>query len=445
MKLYNSYTQTIEPLQPIEEGKVSMYVCGPTVYNYPHIGNVRPIIVFDTLKKALQAQGMDVTYVSNYTDVDDKIINTAIENNTTEKEITAKFIEAYDQTRADLHADRPDVAPKVTDTMDEIIAFIQNLVQAGAAYEVDGDVYYRVDSNEKYGELSHQKVEDLMVGARIDENEKKENPLDFTLWKKTDKGIQWDSPWSKGRPGWHTECVVMINDVFQKPLIDIHGGGLDLKFPHHENEIAQNESLHHTHLANMWVYNGMINIDGIKMSKSLGNVWWAKDLIALYGGNVIRWVMISAQYRAPLNLNEKAFESAQKELKKIFTAYKQAKILLQVNEESTTDATLDSGLWQPFIDALNDDLNTPNAITAVLECVKKINQTQRQKPLECAALAAQTATLEKMMDVLGIRLEFVHMTAEDKAVYRAWKEAVQEKNYEQADLYRAQLLEKGIL
>ena len=170
MKLYNSYTQTIEPLQPIEEGKVSMYVCGPTVYNYPHIGNVRPIIVFDTLKKALQAQGMDVTYVSNYTDVDDKIINTAIENNTTEKEITAKFIEAYDQTRADLHADRPDVAPKVTDTMDEIIAFIQNLVQAGAAYEVDGDVYYRVDSNEKYGELSHQKVEDLMVGARIDEN-----------------------------------------------------------------------------------------------------------------------------------------------------------------------------------------------------------------------------------------------------------------------------------
>ena len=306
-------------------------------------------------------------------------------------------------------------------------------------------MYYRVDSNEKYGELSHQKVEDLMVGARIDENEKKENPLDFTLWKKTDKGIQWDSPWSKGRPGWHTECVVMINDVFQKPLIDIHGGGLDLKFPHHENEIAQNESLHHTHLANMWVYNGMINIDGIKMSKSLGNVWWAKDLIALYGGNVIRWVMISAQYRAPLNLNEKAFESAQKELKKIFTAYKQAKILLQVNEESTTDATLDSGLWQPFIDALNDDLNTPNAITAVLECVKKINQTQRQKPLDCAALAAQTATLEKMMDVLGICLEFVHMTAEDKAVYRAWKEAVQEKNYEQADLYRAQLLEKGIL
>lgn len=249
MQLYNSYSQKIEELKPIEEGKVSMYVCGPTVYNYPHIGNVRPIIVFDTLKKALEAQGFDVMYVSNYTDVDDKIINTAIEQNTTEKEITKKYIEAYDQTRADLNADMPDVAPKVTETMDEIIAFIAQLIEEGAAYEIDGDVYYRVSSNTKYGELSHQKIEDLLVGARIDENDKKEDPLDFTLWKKTDKGIQWDSPWSKGRPGWHTECVVMINDVFNRSLIDIHGGGLDLKFPHHENENAQNLAISNVNIA----------------------------------------------------------------------------------------------------------------------------------------------------------------------------------------------------
>lgn len=445
MKLYNSYTQTIEELKPIEEGKVSMYVCGPTVYNYPHIGNVRPIIVFDTLKKTLEAQEMDVLYASNYTDVDDKIINTAIEKGVSEQEITTQFIEAYDQTRADLNADQPDVAPKVTETMDAIIRFIDQLIQKGAAYQVDGDVYYRVDSNSLYGELSHQKVEDLMVGARIDENTKKENPLDFTLWKETDRGIQWDSPWSKGRPGWHTECVVMINDVFQKPLIDIHGGGLDLKFPHHENEIAQCESLHHTRLANMWVHNGMINIDGIKMSKSLGNVWWAKDLIAMYGGNVIRWVMISTHYRAPLNLNEKAFESAQKELAKIENAYRQGQVKVQIANEEEESKELDQTLWNPFIEALNDDLNTPNAITALLECVKKINQLQRQKEIDVKALNDALFTLEKMLTVLGIKLPTIHLSQEDKELYRSWRNAVQEKDFEHADLYRARLQERGIL
>ncbi len=445
MKLYNSYTQMIEELKPIEEGKVSMYVCGPTVYNYPHIGNVRPIIVFDTLKKTLEAQGMDVLYASNYTDVDDKIINTAIEKGVSEQEITTQFIEAYDQTRADLNADQPDVAPKVTETMDAIIRFIDQLIQKGAAYQVDGDVYYRVDSNSLYGELSHQKVEDLMVGARIDENTKKENPLDFTLWKETDRGIQWDSPWSKGRPGWHTECVVMINDVFQKPLIDIHGGGLDLKFPHHENEIAQCESLHHTHLANIWVHNGMINIDGIKMSKSLGNVWWAKDLIAMYGGNVIRWVMISTHYRAPLNLNEKAFESAQKELAKIENAYRQGQVKVQIANEEEEPKELDQTLWNPFIEALNDDLNTPNAITALLECVKKINQLQRQKEIDVKALNDALFTLEKMLTVLGIKLPTIHLSQEDKELYRSWRNAVQEKDFEHADLYRARLQEQGIL
>ena len=294
MKLYNSYTQTVEEIRPIEEGKISMYVCGPTVYNYPHIGNARPIVVFDTLKKALTVQGYDVTFASNYTDVDDKIINTAIEQNVSEKEITDKSIKAYNDVRFGLNADLPDYAPRVTETMDQIIAFIQELIDKGAAYQVGGDVYFRVESDKNYGELSHQNIEDLVVGARIDENTMKENPLDFTLWKATDKGIQWDTPWSKGRPGWHTECVVMIQDVFKRNLIDIHGGGLDLKFPHHENEIAQCRACHSTPLANTWVHNGMINIDGTKMSKSLGNVRWAKDLIATYGGNTMRWAMISS-------------------------------------------------------------------------------------------------------------------------------------------------------
>ena len=443
MNLYNSYTQTIERLKPIQPGKVSMYVCGPTVYNEPHVGNARPIVVFDTLKKALQLQGMEVMFVSNYTDVDDKIIKTAIEQNVSEKEITDRYIEAYNRVRRDLHADLPDVAPRVTETMDEIISFIQKLTDRGAAYQVDGDVYFRVMSDHTYGELSHQKMEDLMVGARIDENTKKENPLDFTLWKKTDQGIQWDSPWSKGRPGWHTECVVMIQDVFQKSLIDIHGGGLDLKFPHHENEMAQCRMCSSTPLANMWVHNGMINIQNEKMSKSLGNVWWAKDLIRDHGGNVIRWMMISVHYRAPLNLSAEAIETSKKELQKIQTAYKQAIVKLQL--ENAPEVEADPQMMQEFIDALNDDLNTPNAISVVYEVVKTINQTLRSRPMPTEKLASSTKALETMLSVLGIELDAIHLSEEDKKMYRDWRKAVKEKEFAVADSYRSKLQEKGIL
>lgn len=443
MNLYNSYTQTIEPLKPIEPGKVSMYVCGPTVYNEPHVGNARPIVVFDTLKKALQLQGMKVMFVSNYTDVDDKIIKTAIEQNVSEKEITDRYIEAYNRVRRDLHADLPDVAPRVTETMDEIISFIQKLIDRGAAYQVDGDVYFRVMSDHTYGELSHQKMEDLMVGARIDENTKKENPLDFTLWKKTDQGIQWDSPWSKGRPGWHTECVVMIQDVFQKSLIDIHGGGLDLKFPHHENEMAQCRMCSSTPLANMWVHNGMINIQNEKMSKSLGNVWWAKDLIRDHGGNVIRWMMISVHYRAPLNLSAEAIETSKKELQKIQTAYKQAIVKLQL--ENAPEVEADPQMMQEFIDALNDDLNTPNAISVVYEVVKTINQTLRSRPMSTEKLASSTKALEMMLSVLGIELDAIYLSEEDKKMYCDWRKAVKEKEFAVADSYRSKLQEKGIL
>ena len=443
MKLYNSYTQTIEELKPIEPGKISMYVCGPTVYNYPHVGNARPIVVFDTLKKALEAQNYEVLYASNYTDVDDKIINTAIEQNVSEKEITTKYIDAYNETRRALNADLPDVAPRVTETMEEIIAFIEKLVEEGAAYQVGGDVYYRVESDATYGELSHQKVEDLVVGARIDENTNKENPLDFTLWKATDKGIQWDSPWSKGRPGWHTECVVMIQDVFKRPLIDIHGGGMDLKFPHHENEMAQCQSINHTRLANTWVHNGMINIDGTKMSKSLGNVWWAKDLIAQLTGNVVRWTMISSHYRAPLNLSESAFEAAKKELTKVENAYNQAVVQLQINHMEFTQQE-DFATWSNFMAAMNDDLNTPNAVSVVFDVVKQINQAIRKRPLD-ENLPSLVCSLEKMMHVLGIHLDKKMMEEADVQTYIDWKAAVKEKNYEVADKLRASLQAKGIV
>ena len=444
MKLYNSLTQQVEPLKPMEEGKVSMYVCGPTVYNYPHIGNARPIVVFDTLKKALEADGYGVTFVSNYTDVDDKIINKAIEQNTTESEITDKYIEGYEETRRALHADLPDVAPRVTKTMDKIIDFISELVDKGAAYQVGDDVYYRVKSDKQYGELSHQNTDDLMVGARIDENTQKENPLDFTLWKKTDKGIQWDSPWGKGRPGWHTECVVMIRDVFQKPLIDIHGGGLDLKFPHHENEIAQSRSVSSTPLANMWVHNGMINVDNCKMAKSVGNVIWAKDLIEDFGSNVVRWLMISTHYRAPLNFTMEAITSSQKELDKIQTALHKAEVQLQLDQASYPDAE-DREAWTAFMDAMNDDLNTPNAITALQALLKNLNGALRKRPIDDEGLAGMVNTLRKELFVLGIEFEPVVMSDQDREDYAAWRAAVKARNFDEADAMRAKLQEKGIL
>lgn len=444
MKLYNSYSQKIEDFKPMEEGKVSMYVCGPTVYNDPHIGNARPIVVFDTLYKTLEALGYDVTYASNYTDVDDKIINKAIEENTTEKEITDRYIDSYKKVREQLGAKNPDYTPRVTETMDEIIDFIDQLVKKGAAYQVDGDVYFRVDADHEYGELSHQRVDDLKVGARIDENDKKENPLDFTLWKATDKGIQWDSPWGKGRPGWHTECVVMINDVFNKPQIDIHGGGMDLKFPHHENEVAQSRMVNGTPLANTWVHNGMININDVKMSKSLGNVMQAKDLIAEYGGPACRWMMITTHYRAPLNISTEALENAQKELAKIEKTIKQASFRLDLDGFDQS-VEKDEASWNAFMEAMADDLNTPNAISALQAVIKEINQQMRKRELDDAKIASLVASTTGMLHVLGIDLNLEKASEEDLQTWRDWKAAVKEKDFAKADGYRAVLMEKGLI
>jgi len=445
MKIFNSMNQKVEEFKPLHENEVHMYVCGPTVYNYPHIGNARPIVVFDTLKRTFQAIGYNVKMVSNYTDVDDKIIKVAKECGVSEAEITEKFINAYNHDRLSLHAAMPDAAPRVTETMDAIIAFIKLLVDKGHAYEIEGDVYFRVNSVESYGKLSNQQIEDLLVGARIDENSKKENPLDFTLWKKTEEGIKWDSPWSVGRPGWHTECVVMINQEFGgEHTIDIHGGGMDLKFPHHENEIAQSRAAYDSPIANYWIHNGMVNIDGEKMSKSLGNVIWAKDMIAKIGGNVLRWVMLSAHYRAPLNINEEAIETAKKELNRVATAMKQAYVKLGL-ADVMMDETYDEKQLAPFLEAMQDDLNTPNAFAAVFETVKVLNQALRQRESDLQAVKALVRTLEKMMDVLGIELARLTMSEEDKQLHRQWKAAVKEKDFDTADQYRAKLIEKGIL
>lgn len=445
MKIFNSMNQKVEEFKPLHPNEVHMYVCGPTVYNYPHIGNARPIVVFDTLRRTFQAIGYNVKMVSNYTDVDDKIIKVAKECGVSEADITEKFINAYNHDRLSLHAAMPDAAPRVTETMDAIIAFIKLLVDKGHAYEIEGDVYFRVNSVESYGKLSNQQIEDLLVGARIDENSKKENPLDFTLWKKTEEGIKWDSPWSVGRPGWHTECVVMINQEFGgEHTIDIHGGGMDLKFPHHENEIAQSRAAYDSPIANYWIHNGMVNIDGEKMSKSLGNVIWAKDMIAKIGGNVLRWVMLSAHYRAPLNINEEAIETAKKELNRVATAMKQAYVKLGL-ADVMMDETYDEKQLAPFLEAMQDDLNTPNAFAAVFETVKVLNQALRQRESDLQAVKALVRTLEKMMDVLGIELARLTMSEEDKRLHRQWKAAVKEKDFDTADQYRAKLIEKGIL
>ena len=444
MKLYNSYTLKTEEFKPIEEGKVSMYVCGPTVYNHAHIGNARPIVVFDTLRRTFEALGYKVKFVSNFTDVDDKINNKAIEEGVSENEIAERYIKAYNDVRDSLNIVPIDVTPRVTETMDEIIAFIDELVRKGHAYVVDGDVYFDVESDPKYGELSHQRLEDLNAGARVETNDLKKNPQDFALWKKTDKGIKWDSPWGEGRPGWHTECVVMIGKEFKSGMIDIHGGGKDLKFPHHENEVAQSECCNGHHLANYWIHNGMLETKGGKMSKSLGNTQWAKDVIVKHGPNLVRWFLLSARYRDSLIYDDETFNAAKTELNKIETALKQAEVKAQIAGKENTGA-YDEEMYQQFIDQMADDLNTPNAYMVIFETLKKLNQALRVRDIDFDAVFKEYNAIGKMLEILGIFIEKKVLDEEDKRNYALWNEAKANKDFETADKYRAALIEKGIL
>lgn len=447
MRLFNTLTNKKEEFKPIEEGKVSIYICGPTVYNHAHIGNTRPMIVFDVLRRTFEYLGNDVTFVSNYTDVDDKIIKAAKAEGITEKELTDKYIKAYEDVRAGLNIEDPTYKPRVTETMPEIIDFIQALIDKGYAYEVDGDVYFRVTKVKEYGMLSGIKVEDLIAGASdrtlSEDDKKKESTTDFALWKKTNEGIQFDTPWSKGRPGWHTECVVMINKLFKDGKIDIHGGGQDLKFPHHENEIAQSMAYNGHPIANYWIHNQMINIDGEKMSKSLGNVLWAKDLIVEFGCNVFKWLMLSTHYRNPLNMTDDVIVGVRKEVSKVENATKNASLYLQVNHVPAHDykkETVDA-----MVNALEDDLNTSLALTQVLDQVKVLNQVMRVREKDNDVIATEYATLVKMGDVLGFLFEGTKLSEEDIALYEQWNAYKKEKNFDEADRVRKELTERGIL
>ena len=443
IRLYNTKTLQIEEFKPIHEGHVDMYVCGPTVYNYAHIGNARPMIVFDVLKRLFEAEGYSVTYVSNFTDVDDKIIKKAAEENTTEAVIAQRYIDAYQEVRTLLNTELPDITPRVTETMDKIIEFIDKLVKTGHAYEANGDVYFSVESVPTYGEISHQHLDQLEAGARIETNDQKKNPYDFALWKKTDMGIKWNSPWGEGRPGWHTECVVMINDNIGD-CIDIHGGGMDLKFPHHENEAAQQEAMHGNTLANYWVHNAMVNIDGQKMSKSLGNTMWAKDVVLSLGTNLTRWLVSSVHYRKELNFSDETIETARKELDKVLTPLKQAYIKAALADYVMGD-DYDKESYRAFLDCLDDDMNTPNAYAVIFETVKKLNQTLRQREIDFAQLTLYSNAVEKMLNVLGIVVDKPVIGEAEKELFAKWNQAKADKDFDSADKYRNELVEKGLL
>jgi len=444
MKIFNTYTNQLEEFVPIHKGKVSMYICGPTVYNYIHIGNARPVIFFDTVRRYFEHLDYEVTYVSNFTDVDDKIITKAIELEQLETEVSEKFIAAFlaDVERVNSHTDY--IKPKVTEYMDKIINYIVLLVEKGYAYEVDGDVYFRVQNVKDYGILSNRKVDDLISGSRIEINNKKEDPLDFTLWKKTDVGIQFDSPFGKGRPGWHTECVAMIDDIF-KEKIDIHGGGSGLMFPHHENEIAQSKVLNNHSIATYWMHNGLLNIQGSKMSKSEGEVVLVKDLTI--DSSAFRLFTLSTHYRSPINFNDELLEVYTNEWDKILRTYKALYLKLDVNDGLYGNAKIDPDLlmiYKEFIQSMNNDFNTANAITSLQDLNKKTNQLLRTNT-EDEVLLSALKLFNDFFDILGLKANTSPLSTEDKEVYKNWLKARKEKNFEEADIYRVILQEKGII
>ena len=443
--LYSSLGNSLQEFVPIVPGKVSFYVCGPTVYNSPHIGNLRPVIVFDAWRRLFSAIGYDVTFVSNYTDVDDKIIQRAKELGISEKELTDSVIKEFQDVVSKVGSLPPDETPRPTVYMPQMISYIDDLVKNGSAYVANGDVYFRVSHVPDYGCLSGNTPESLVSGARIEVNSQKESPLDFALWKKTEEGIRWDTPWSQGRPGWHTECCVMINSLFpdQHGLIDIHGGGFDLKFPHHENEIAQAEAHNGNHLARYWLHNGFININNEKMSKSLGNVLLAKDVIAMYGGMALRLMTLNAHYRAPLSFSEETIREADKNIKKIESTMKTLALKLQSSDIDLS--TLEGGNEDAFFDEMCNDLNTPNAITVLYAEVKAANQMVRVPNPDLGALGASFESIRDYLDILGLSIPYPVLGEEDKALYREYLEAKSAKDFSRSDALRAKLIDKKIL
>ena len=451
MKIYNTLTRKKEEFVPIEEGTAKIYVCGPTVYNYFHIGNARPFVVFDTLRKYLQYRGYKVKFVQNFTDVDDKIINRAREEHLTAKEVSEKYIEEYYKDAAALNVTKADVHPRVSEHIPEIIEFVQTLIDKGYAYEVNGDVYFSTRKFNGYGKLSGQNIEDLESGARIAVGEIKEDPLDFALWKaqKEEDEIAWDCPWGKGRPGWHIECSAMSKKHLGD-TIDIHAGGQDLQFPHHENEIAQSECCNGVPFANYWMHNGYITIDNEKMSKSKGNFFTVRDILKEYDGEVMRFFLLSGHYRNPINFSDSLMEQAKAGLGRMRNAKETLKHLIANGNGEMTDAEKEAlagydKYRQEFIAAMDDDLNTADAISAIFELSTVINTAVRDGASREFA-EKSLDTLMELASIVGLLQQDADKAVDDdiQALVDERQEARKAKNFARADEIRDMLKARGI-
>lgn len=450
IKIYNTATRKKETFVPIEEGKVKMYVCGPTVYNYIHIGNARPAIVFDTVRRYLDYRGYDVQFVSNFTDVDDKLIRAAKELGEDVPTISERFIKAYFEDVSALGCKKADAHPTVMENMDAIIEFISALIEKGFAYESEGDVYYRTRKFEGYGKLSHQSIDELRVGARIEIGEKKQDALDFALWKAAkDDEISWESPWGKGRPGWHIECSAMVKK-YLGDTIDIHAGGQDLAFPHHENEIAQSEALTGKTFANYWMHNGYINIENEKMSKSLGNFVLVHDIIQKHDPQVLRFFMLSVHYRHPINYSEEVLENVKASLERLRTSYQNLKHRLQVSDGLTenNDVWLEklNDLHEQFIKEMDDDFNTANAISMLFELSKHANYYLMEKNTDKEVIDAFLDKFNTLFSVLGLSLEEEGLLDEEiEGLIQQRIQARKDRNFGLSDEIRDRLKNMNII
>ncbi len=444
ISLFDTYEGKVREFVPLSEKEVDIYYCGPTVYNYVHLGNFRPTVTFDLLTRVLTECGYQVKCVSNYTDIDDKIIKEAKKENKSEKDLSQFYIKAYEDCLNKLNILPLYDHPKASEYINKMASFIHQLENNGSAYQSGEDIYFRVNTVPSYGSLSKQKISDLVSGSRIDVSDKKENPLDFALWKLTDDdGIKFDTEIGTGRPGWHTECVVMVNSVFHKPLIDIHGGGFDLKFPHHENEIAQSEALNHTRLANYWMHVGFLLTNGVKMSKSLGNSILAKDVLTRHSGNAIRLFFQTTHYRAPVNYTEENLNAFDKLNNRYSSSLRKAFNLLSLHHIGNGVILTDK--YDSFMDALSDDLNVANAMTVYDSLIKEVNTLMMKKDADLSHLADCYATLMKFTSILGLSYEFTPLSEEDISLLNEYNKAREEKNFAKSDELRPLLMEKGLL